>query len=121
MEPVELQVRPTQRALLLGFLQTSYFLLSLIHIYSWTIAADGRQFQALDTDFKDVGAYGDQDMQATDRFRIVTPPASDPGAVVTCETQVHLRPYMNSEDWEMQAPIPVVDEALELALPPSGH
>jgi hypothetical protein len=93
----------------------------LDYFHSWTIAADGRQFQALDTDFKDVGAYGDQDMQATDRFRIVTPPASDPGAVVTCETQVHLRPYMNSEDWEMQAPIPVVDEALELALPPSGH
>jgi hypothetical protein len=93
----------------------------LDYFHSWTIAADGRQFQALDTDFKDVGAYGDQDMQATDRFRIVTPPASDPGAVVTCETQVHLRPYMNSEDWEIQAPIPFVNEALELALPPGGH
>jgi hypothetical protein len=93
----------------------------LDYFHSWTIAADGRRFQALDTDFKDVGAYGDQDMQATDRFRIVTPPASDPGAVVTCETQVHLRPYMNSEDWEIQAPIPFVNEALELALPPGGH
>jgi hypothetical protein len=93
----------------------------LDYFHSWTITADGRQFQALDTDFKDVGGYGDQDMQATDRFRIVTPPASDPGAVVTCETEVHLRPYMNSEDWGIQAPIPVVDEALELALPPGGH
>jgi hypothetical protein len=93
----------------------------LEYFHSWTIAADGRQFQALDTDFKDVGAYGDQDMQATDRFRIVTPPASDPGAVVTCETQVHLRPYMNSEVWEIQAPIPFVNESLELALPPGGH
>jgi len=88
---------------------------------SWTIAADGKQFQALDTDFKDVGAYADADLQATERFRIVNPPASDPGAVVTCETEVHLRPYMNSEDWGIQAPIPIVDEALELALPPGGH
>jgi hypothetical protein len=93
----------------------------LDYFHSWTIAADGRQFQALDTDFKDVGAYGDADMQGTDRFRILTPPASDPGAVVTCETEVHLRPYMNSEDWEIQAPIPVVDEALELVLPPGVH
>ncbi len=93
----------------------------LDYFHSWTIAADGRQFQALDTDFKDEGAYGDSDMLATDRFRIVNPPASDPGAVVTCETQVHLRPYMNSEDWEIQGPIPIVSQALELALPPGGH
>jgi len=93
----------------------------LDYFHSWTIAADGRQFQALDTDFKDEGAYGGADMQSTDRFRTVNPPSSDPGAVVTCETEVHLRPYMNSEDWEIQAPIPIVDEALELVLPPAGH
>jgi len=93
----------------------------LDYFHSWTIAADGRQFQAMDTDFKDQGAYGDADLQATDRFRMVNPPASDPGAVVTCETQVHLRPYMNAENWEIQASIPFVDESLELALPPGGH
>jgi len=93
----------------------------LDYFHSWTIAADGRQFQAMDADFKDEGAYGNADMQATDRFRILNPPGGDPGAVVACETQVHLRPYMNSEDWEIQAPIPIVDEALELALPPGGH
>jgi hypothetical protein len=93
----------------------------LNYFHSWTIAADGRQFQAMDTDFKDVGAYADADMQATDRFRILNPPGSDPGAVVTCETEVHLRPYMSSADWQIQYPIPVVYEALELALPPGGH
>lgn len=36
--------------------------------YAWTIAASGRQFQAKETDFRDVGAYGDQDMQSTDAF-----------------------------------------------------
>ena len=93
----------------------------LDYFHSWTIAADGRQLQAMDTDFVDKGAYGDADMQATERFRIVQPPGSDPGAVVTCETESHLRPYMNSEDWQIQAPIPFVNEALELALPPGGH
>ncbi len=93
----------------------------LDYFHSWTIAADGRQLQAMDTDFTDVGAYGDADMQATDRFRLLKPPGSDPGAVVTCETEFHMRPYMSSEIWQIQAPIPFVNEALELALPPGGH
>ncbi len=93
----------------------------LDYFHSWTIAADGRQLQAMDSDFVDKGAYGDADMQATERFRVVQPPGSDPGAVVTCETESHLRPYMNSEDWQIQAPIPFVNESLELALPPGGH
>lgn len=93
----------------------------LDYFHSWTITADGRQLQAMDTDFSDVGASGYADMQATERFRLLNAPGSDPGAVVTCETEVHLRPYMSSEDWQIQASIPTVDEALELALPPGGR
>ncbi|MGP8173618.1 MAG: DUF3857 domain-containing protein [Terracidiphilus sp.] len=93
----------------------------LNYIRSWTIAPDGRQFQAMESDFMDLGAYADPIMQATDRFRVVKPPAIDPGAVVVCETETHIRPYMYEEDWEIQTPIPVVFQALELALPPSGH
>jgi hypothetical protein len=93
----------------------------LNYFRSWTIAADGRQFQAMETDFKDVGAYSSADLQFTDRIRTVNPPASDPGAVVVCETEEQLRPYMNEEDWVIQAPIPIVFEAMELALPPGGR
>ena len=93
----------------------------LDYFHSWTITADGRQLQAMDTDFMDVGAYEGADEQDTERFRLLKPPGSDPGAVVTCEIETHLRPYMNSEDWVLQAPIPVVNEGLELALPSGGH
>ena len=93
----------------------------LDYFHSWTFAADGRQLQAMDTDFIDVGAYADADLQATDRFRLLKPPGSDPGAVVTCETEFHMRPYMSSEVWQIQTSIPFVNEALELALPPGGH
>jgi hypothetical protein len=93
----------------------------LNYFRSWTIAPDGRQFQAMETDFKEVGAYAGPVEQFSERIRIVNPPAGDPGAVVVCETEVHLRPYMNEEGWDIQAPIPIVFEALELDLPPGGH
>ncbi len=72
-------------------------------------------------DFTDYGAYGSASYNETDRFRVATSPASDPGAVVTCETEVQLRPYMTEEVWGIQGPIPVVDQVLELVLPPGGH
>jgi hypothetical protein len=93
----------------------------LDYFHAWTIAASGQQFEAKDTDFHDVGVYGDVDMQSADRIRLLNPPANDPGAMVVCETDVHLRPYMTSEDWQIQLPIPVADEALEIDLPAGGH
>jgi hypothetical protein len=93
----------------------------LDYFRSWTIAPDGRQFQAMETDFIDHGAYAGAQMQFTERVRIVNPPASDPGSIVVCEIEEHLRPYMSEEEWDIQTPIPVVFQALELALPPGGH
>ena len=93
----------------------------LDYFRSWTITSDGRQLQAMDTDFTDYGAYADAVLQFTEKIRTVKPPASDPGSVVVCETEEHLRPYMYEEDWAIQTPIPAVSQALELDLPPGGH
>jgi hypothetical protein len=93
----------------------------LNYFHSWTFTPDGRQLQAMDSDFLDQGAYEASVLQFTERFRTVNPPASDPGAVVACETEERLRPYMDEEEWQIQSSIPVVSEALELALPPGGH
>ena len=93
----------------------------LDYFRAWTVTADGRQFQAMNTDFTDLGAGGPPDMQVADRFRVLNPPGGDPGAVVACETERHLRPYLRSEEWQIQLTIPVVEESLELALPPGGR
>ncbi len=93
----------------------------LNYFRSWTITPDGRQLQAAESDFLDRGAYAGADLQFTERIRTVNPPASDPGSVVVCETEEHLRPYMFEEIWDIQSSIPIVFEALELALPPGGH
>jgi hypothetical protein len=93
----------------------------LNYFRSWTLTADGRQLQAMDTDFTDHGAYDSSILQMTERVRSVKPPAADPGAVVVCETEEQLRPNMSEKTWHIQEPIPVVEQALELALPPGGH
>jgi hypothetical protein len=93
----------------------------LDYFHAWTITGGGQQFQAKDTDFEDKGAYDAPELQMTDRIRELNPPAGDPGAVVACETEKRLAPYMDEEDWQIQLPIPVVDEALEIDLPPGGH
>jgi hypothetical protein len=93
----------------------------LNYFHSWTIGADGKQYQATETDFKDEGFYAGAVMQSTERIRRVNPPADAPGSVVVCETEERLRPYMNEEDWLIQTPIPIVLQAMELDLPPSGH
>ena len=93
----------------------------LNYFHSWTIAPDGRQFQAMESNFVDRGAYEAPVLQFTERIRSVNPPGSDPGSTVVCETEVHLRPYIEEEDWDIQASIPIAYQALELALPPGGH
>jgi hypothetical protein len=93
----------------------------LNYFRSWTFTADGRQLQAMESDFEDHGAYAAPVLQFTERIRTVNPPGSDPGSVVVCETEEQLRPYMSEEEWDLQSSIPIVFEALELALPAGGH
>jgi hypothetical protein len=88
---------------------------------SWTFTADGRQLQAKDSDFTDHGAMVAPVLQMTEKIRVLNPPGGDPGAVVACETEVRLRPYMYEEEWNVQSSIPIADTALELDLPPGGH
>lgn len=93
----------------------------LNYFRSWTFTADGRQLQAKDSDFTDHGAMVATVLQMTEKIRVVNPPGGDPGAVVVCETETRLRPYMFEEQWFVQSAIPIAFTALELDLPPGGH
>ena len=94
---------------------------NLNYFRSWTITPDGRQFQAMDSDFTDYGAFDSAIMQYTERIRAVKLLADDPGSVVVCETEERFRPYINEMEWRIQSSVPVVNEALELALPPGSR
>jgi len=83
----------------------------------WTIAADGKQYQAQDTDFVDVGDTNIPVMLSTEKARVVHPPAADVGAVILCESEELLAPYQQEMVWRIQSSNPVVYQALEVDLP----
>jgi hypothetical protein len=87
------------------------------YFHAWTIAADEKQYQAQDTDFADVGDTGIPIMLSTRKARVVHPPAADVGAVVICESEELLEPYLQETVWGIQTSIPVVFQALEVDLP----
>ena len=83
----------------------------------WTIAADEKHYQAQDTDFTEQGDVGIPIMLSTRKVRIAHPPAVDVGAIVICESEELLEPYLHEEVWEFQHGIPAVYQALEVDLP----
>jgi hypothetical protein len=87
------------------------------YFHVWTIGADEKQYQAQESDFVDEGDTGVPIMLSSYKYRAVNPPAVDVGAVVICETEELLKPYIQETVWRIQADIPMVYEALEVDLP----
>jgi hypothetical protein len=83
----------------------------------WTIAADEKQYQAQDTDFIEHGDTEIPIMLSSRKTRVAHPPAVDMGAVVICESEELMEPYLQEKIWSFQGSTPVVSEALEVDLP----
>jgi hypothetical protein len=99
--------------------RTSYDVDEKINYFrEWTLTADGKTFQAKDTDFADIGDTSVPVMLSTERTRVVHAPAADVGATLVCESEELLKPYFQEKDWRFQYSVPVVFEALEVDLPP---
>lgn len=84
----------------------------------WTITPGGKQLQAMEADFREVGDTSDRVLLATRKTRIANPPGVDPGAVVVCESEEQMQSYIDEKLWRFQDSVPVVSEALEVDLPP---
>jgi len=84
----------------------------------WTIATDGKVFQAKDTDFMDKGEDTGIPVELeAGKERIVHPPAADVGATIVCESEELLAPYEQEKVWQFQNGVPFVFETLEVDLP----
>jgi hypothetical protein len=87
------------------------------YFHAWTIAADGKQYPAEDTDFTDHGDTSVPVMLSTEKTRRAHPPAIDVGATLICESEEQMAPYIQEKIWDIQNGIPVVFQALEVDLP----
>jgi len=85
---------------------------------AWTIAADQKRYQAQSTDFVDEGDTSIPVMLSTRKYRVALPPAVDVNAVIICESEELMQPYLQEKIWGIQNSIPVVYQALEIDLPP---
>jgi len=85
---------------------------------AWTIAADGKQYQARENDFIEEGDSNDAVLLRTSKTVIARPPAEDVGATLVCESEKLLPPYFHEAFWEFQSGLPMVYQALEVDLPP---
>jgi Domain of Unknown Function with PDB structure (DUF3857)/Transglutaminase-like superfamily len=83
----------------------------------WTIAADEKRYQAQDADFTEEGDTGIPVMLSTYKYRAAHPPGVDVDAVVICESEEVLKPYIQETVWRIQSSIPVFFQALEVDLP----
>lgn len=83
----------------------------------WTIGADEKLYQAQDTDFTEEGDTSIPIMLSTTKRRIAHPPAVDTGAMIFCESEELMEPYLQEKVWSIQNGIPVVFQALEVDLP----
>ncbi len=86
-------------------------------MHGWTFGADEKYYTAKDTDFADFGLAEAKNLQLSERVRQLNPPAGGPGAVVACEFELKLRPYLNEDIWHFQDSIPLVNGVFELQLP----
>ncbi len=97
------------------------------YFHEWTLAADGKSFQAKDTDFIDVGAEEEGAVRDipilldTHKARVVQPPAEDVGSTILCESEELMAPWMREEVWSIQGGLPFVYEAFEIDLPAETH
>jgi hypothetical protein len=87
------------------------------YFYVWTLTADGKQFQARDGDFMEVGDTSVPVMLFTEKVVIAHPPAEDVGATIFCESEEQLAPYEQEKIWHIQGGSPAVYQALEVDLP----
>lgn len=83
----------------------------------WTIGADEKEYPAQETDYADIGDTQDRIMLSTGKFRGVRAPAMDVGAVLVCESEKLVKPYLQEAVWNFQGELPAVSVALEVDFP----
>lgn len=89
----------------------------LLSFHAWSIGPDGHQYTVKDDQIREMGGQEGGMLYVDDRFKVVTPPGSDPGGVVAYESESQLPSYMTEKSWDFQDSIPVHRAVFEVDLP----
>jgi hypothetical protein len=89
----------------------------LHYLHSWTIGADGHEYQEDDKGMADVSAVPDSDVYASGRIRMAQALAAEPGAIVGFESEVEEAPITTSWEFDLDAMIPSAGQSVTLTLP----
>ena len=85
-------------------------------MHAWSISANGQEFELKDKDAVETTPYDDA-LYLDIHFRVMRPPAIEPGAYVAVEYQERRRPYAFNEKWLFQREVPVKVARFSVNLP----
>jgi transglutaminase-like putative cysteine protease len=89
----------------------------LLSFHVWSIGTDGHQYTVSDKDIIEVGAREWGILYDDVRYKTVSVPGADPGAVVAYEYTQEGPIYSGVNDWEFQGEIPHLHSVFEADLP----
>jgi hypothetical protein len=86
------------------------------YLHSWTIGADGHEYQEDDKDMADTSVMSDL-LYQSGRERVAEALAAEPGAIVAFESDVEQETYTTSWTFDLDQKIPSAGQVLTIALP----
>jgi len=90
----------------------------ILSMHVWSIGPDGHEYAVKDNEMTEHG-YGEGNLFADDKIRVVRPPGRDPGGVIAYEYEQRCHPYLTEKTWFFQDNLPHLNQNFTLELPPN--
>lgn len=87
-------------------------------LHSWTLGADGREYQLDDKNVSDFAAVPEFAVFASERVRIAEALDAEPGSTVAFESEYTEAPYLTSWRFDLDREIPSAGSTVTMTLPP---
>ena len=91
--------------------------IKITEMKGWCLAANGLTFQVGEKDAVERSRFAEDGDFASDRYKILKVPASDPGNIVGEEFEWRRTLYLLQEEWDFQGEDPVRDSRFTLQVP----
>src|ERR1700688_435864 len=92
-------------------------------MHGWSIPADGKVFEVKAKSAVESAVFGVEGgyLMNDEQTKTLQIPAAEPGNIIGYEVEQELRPYVTTDNWEIQETIPVREAHYTLQLPPGWN